>query len=94
MITKSEKKTVHKGHERPSHVCGSGPALPGFRARGLPILRDRGGPAGAQPLRVAVEHREEGGAAAAGDVGQQTASVDRGQPLVRLKGDLGASFTV
>ena len=51
-------------------------------------------PAGAAPLRVAVEHRDEGGAAAAGGEGQQTASVHRGQPLVRLKGDLGASFTV
>ena len=90
--TKSPNKSVHEGHERPSHACGTGPALPAVCSRRLPILRDRGGPAGAQPLRVAVEHREEGGAAAAEDEGHQTASVHRGQQLVRLNGDLAASF--
>ena len=43
MITKSAKKSVHEGHERPSHVCGSGPALPAVSPRRLPILRDRRG---------------------------------------------------
>ena len=40
MITKSAKKPVDEGHERPSHACGSGSALPGVCARHLPILRD------------------------------------------------------
>ena len=43
MNTKSPKKSVHKGHERPSHACGSGPALPAVSPRRLPILRDRRG---------------------------------------------------
>ena len=40
----------------------------------------------------ARQHRDEGGAAADGDEGQQTASVHLGQLLVRLKGDVAASF--
>ena len=43
MITKSEKKSVDEGHERLSHACGSAPALPGFCACRLPILRDCAG---------------------------------------------------
>ena len=43
MNIKSPKKSVHEGHERPSHVCASGPALPAVSPRRLPILRDRRG---------------------------------------------------
>ena len=43
MNIKSPKKSVHEGHERPSHACGSGPALPAVSPRRQPILRDRRG---------------------------------------------------
>ena len=43
MYIKSPKTSVHKGHERPSHACGSGPALPAVSPRRQPILRDRRG---------------------------------------------------
>ena len=54
MNIKSPKKSVHEGHERPSHVCGSGPALPAVSPRRLPILRDRRGHADERVPRGAM----------------------------------------
>ena len=57
MNIKSPKKSVHEGHERPSHVCGSGPALPAVSPRRLPILRDRRGHADERvPRGVRLAH--------------------------------------
>ena len=59
MITKSAKKPVDEGHERPSHACGSGSALPGVCARHLPILRDCEGHLERRTASVVLQAKSE-----------------------------------
>ena len=83
MNVKSPKKSVHEGHERPSHACGSGPALPGSCARGLPILRDRRG-------HLEQQHGEGTGLRAKGllshEITGDRAACPSGAPTSRITG--------
>ena len=82
---KSPKKSVHRGHESPSHPCGAGPASLGLSACSPGLAADRGHHMRADGGRELVEHEAaRGGAAPRGKRGR-VGHVGPGAPRLRQR---------